>query len=951
MKITYHMLAAVMFTFALSITANAATANTKPVSAPAGVMEALKTNTPQDVIVEFDSTAVQADADTQRKTLHLEHESREIVEYKAKRYSDIKRSSFTKLAKTEHDVVHDYDHLPMAHLRIKTANALNALLRDPAIKAIYKDEIKYATLDAASLNLVNQPPMATAGFTGAGTVVVIDSGVDYTKADFGSCTSPGVPAGCKVNYYQNLVGTGTLDNLGHGTNVSGIIAALAPTASIASLNVFGANATTSDSLVIAALNNIIANYYSYANSRVVAVNMSLGDNIQHHGSCPGSPYDTPILQLAQYLDIYVAAGNNAFGNGINLPACVPYVTPVGAVYSGNIGAMNYGLCADATTAANQVACFSNFDASFPNMALAPGVNQTAGGYTMTGTSMATPYVSATAAILAPFGLGRRSGFSYVTYPAWGPSVNVTRGIYSGTFQALDMKTPMVSQNDNFASPGVVNVDMIWGSSNRSINGMATKEAGEPNHAGNAGGKSVWVTFTSLYSTTVRVDTHDSSFDTLLAVYTGTSVSALTQIAANDNDGINSIYTASSGLTSGLTFPAQAGVTYNIAVDGKNGASGLYVLNVNYLPSSNSTFLTRIPITGLSGSVSGVGAGNSGGLWWSWIAPANGQLTLNTGSYLYTGTDPLSLTLQTGVNNKYLVQSGVQYQIFVGMLGNVVLNWSLNTSPTADLSLSLTGTGTGNTSTGLYYSANITNAGPDIAVNSRLTLTLPAKVTFSGGTAGCTATGAIVTCLLGNMAPGTAKAISISGNVSVAGTYVANASVTSDVTDPVVSNNSASWTSNVVVGTSDLSISSFTGSGDTMGNLTYSAVAANVGPDTAANGKLIVTLPAHATFTSGSTGCTANGVTVTCLIGTMFKWYTYPINVVANVGSPGTYVANASVSSDMIDPNTANNSASASATITVIDNDVPTLPEWGVIIMGLALMTLMVIAEKKRRGRS
>src|SRR5439155_2913214 len=89
---------------------------------------------------------------------------------------------------------------------------------------------------------------------------------------------------------------------------------------------------------------------------------------------------------------------------------------------------------------------------------------------------------------------------------------------------------------------------------------ATKEAGEPYHAGNAGGASVWYVWTAPGSGTVTIGTFGSSFDTLLAVYTGTSVSGLTQVAANDD--------ASSGdLTSRVSFAAAAGTVYRIAVDG------------------------------------------------------------------------------------------------------------------------------------------------------------------------------------------------------------------------------------------------------------------------------------------------------------------------------------------------------------------------------------------------
>jgi Calx-beta domain len=123
-------------------------------------------------------------------------------------------------------------------------------------------------------------------------------------------------------------------------------------------------------------------------------------------------------------------------------------------------------------------------------------------------------------------------------------------------------------NDNFASrivlAGQTNTNTTAGS-----NVGATKETGEPNHAGNSGGHSVWWTWTSPTSGVVTFDTFGSSFDTLLAIYTGSSVSALIQVAANDDS--NGSY------TSLVTFNAVAGTVYQIAVDGYGGNSGSIVL--------------------------------------------------------------------------------------------------------------------------------------------------------------------------------------------------------------------------------------------------------------------------------------------------------------------------------------------------------------------------------------
>jgi thiol-disulfide isomerase/thioredoxin len=102
---------------------------------------------------------------------------------------------------------------------------------------------------------------------------------------------------------------------------------------------------------------------------------------------------------------------------------------------------------------------------------------------------------------------------------------------------------------------------------------ATKEAGEPNHAGNSGGASVWWSWTAPFVGTVTISTAGSSFDTLLGVYTGTSVSALTTIASNDDDPDAGDY------TSKVVFNAVSNQTYQIAVDGYGGASGSVQLSV------------------------------------------------------------------------------------------------------------------------------------------------------------------------------------------------------------------------------------------------------------------------------------------------------------------------------------------------------------------------------------
>ena len=124
-------------------------------------------------------------------------------------------------------------------------------------------------------------------------------------------------------------------------------------------------------------------------------------------------------------------------------------------------------------------------------------------------------------------------------------------------------------NDSFAAAQLLN-----GSSGKVIgfNFKATKEAGEPNHAANIGIASVWYRWQAPFSGAVNFSTVLSDFDTLLAVYTGSSVNALTLVVANDDSASGNYFNAPE-FTSSVTFDAVAGTTYYIAVDGAQGRTG------------------------------------------------------------------------------------------------------------------------------------------------------------------------------------------------------------------------------------------------------------------------------------------------------------------------------------------------------------------------------------------
>lgn len=116
----------------------------------------------------------------------------------------------------------------------------------------------------------------------------------------------------------------------------------------------------------------------------------------------------------------------------------------------------------------------------------------------------------------------------------------------------------------------------------------TKEGGEPNHAGNVGGKSGWLEWTAPASGTCTIDLSGSSFDTLLGVYTGVSVGALSLIASDDDSG--------AGSTSLVIFSAVMGTSYKIAVDGYGGASGTVTFTMTLIAGAGATNGSIVSVT-------------------------------------------------------------------------------------------------------------------------------------------------------------------------------------------------------------------------------------------------------------------------------------------------------------------------------------------------------------------
>jgi hypothetical protein len=189
--------------------------------------------------------------------------------------------------------------------------------------------------------------------------------------------------------------------------------------------------------------------------------------------------------------------------------------------------------------------------------------------------------------------------------------------------------------------------------------LATKQAGEPDHAGNAGGHSVWYSWTPSSSGQALISTcvFFGSFETLLAVYTGSAVNGLTPVASNGGaaDGCGP------WTNSEVAFDATAGTIYRIAVDGEGGDEGSFELRVKAKPDNDEFANARVLGSDLPALVSGATtfatkqagepnhAGNAGGhsVWYSWTPSTSGPLRISTCAHAVDSDFNTLLAVYTG----------------------------------------------------------------------------------------------------------------------------------------------------------------------------------------------------------------------------------------------------------------------------------------------------------------
>jgi subtilisin family serine protease len=271
--------------------------------------------------------------------------------------------------------------------------------------------------DASSDALVHADAARAFGYTGKGvTVAILDTGIDDRSPAFAGalvaehCFVP--PDGC-AGGKPEFDGPGSAqDDQGHGTAIADILAGrggvgpigVAPDASLVVVKVADHNGRTSAAQIGAGLDWVRANH---PEARVV--NVSLAGDIPLSGDCSGltaslQAYAGSVEALrAQGTTIFAASGNNGAHNGIPAPACFPGTVAVGAVYSRAFGPFTApNVCVDATTAPDQVACFSNSSSELDLLAVGAPVDAIgldSASSPLAGTSAAAAQAAGAAAVL------------------------------------------------------------------------------------------------------------------------------------------------------------------------------------------------------------------------------------------------------------------------------------------------------------------------------------------------------------------------------------------------------------------------------------------------------------------------------------------------------------------------------------------------------------------------
>jgi subtilisin family serine protease len=312
-------------------------------------------------------------------------------------------------------VEHTYRHALKGYAATLTPNALATIRSDSRVAFVSPDRVVTATAQTlpTGINRIDGDTSSTVSGNGSGTVnvnvAVVDTGIDSTHPDLNVVGGKGCAPGI-----------GTMDGNGHGSHVSGTIAAkddangvvgIAPGARLYAVKVLNDAGVGLTSDIVCGIDWVTSTRTDLDPTNNIAVaNMSIGGGGSDDGNCGRSNADAEHLAIcnstAAGVTYVVAAGNDGVDYRSSTPAAYDEVLTVTAVADFN-GAPGGGAAATCRTDTDdRYASFSNFAtlaADQNHTIAAPGVciysTYMLGMYdTLSGTSMASPHMTGTVAL-------------------------------------------------------------------------------------------------------------------------------------------------------------------------------------------------------------------------------------------------------------------------------------------------------------------------------------------------------------------------------------------------------------------------------------------------------------------------------------------------------------------------------------------------------------------------
>jgi len=311
------------------------------------------------------------------------------------------------------DLLYTYDDALNGYAANIPAGNLNDVRQDPRVSFVSADRKVHATAQSTptGVDRIQGDASSTLSGNGSGSVntavAIIDTGIDRDHPDLNVVGGINCSSGRTYD-----------DGNGHGTHVAGTVAAkddangvvgMAPGARLYAARVLNNNGSGSWSSVVCGIDWVTANAGSLG---IKVANMSLGGSGSDDGNCGNSNNDALhkaiCKSVAKGVTYVVAAGNSNTNFSGFVPAAYNEVVTVTAEADFN-GQPGGGAAATCRADVDETpADFSNFTTAGStdegHTIAAPGVcilsTWKGGAYnTISGTSMASPHVAGTAALL------------------------------------------------------------------------------------------------------------------------------------------------------------------------------------------------------------------------------------------------------------------------------------------------------------------------------------------------------------------------------------------------------------------------------------------------------------------------------------------------------------------------------------------------------------------------